>query len=156
LREEGLVTRLQKAIVVRIVLFATVVLTGCVAIVRIDLTGTWAGLLQWTEGPSAGFTSPISLDVVHDNRDVSGTVTLMGPGSQPFPLTISSGRTNARSVRLNASGTLDSVTPPVVVSVSLDGDFDASNMSGTGSQTFGGNTYRFTWEVVRVSGPPEA
>jgi hypothetical protein len=150
------VTRLQKAIVVRILLVATVALTGCVAAVRIDLTGTWAGSLEWTDGPSAGFTSSISLDIAHENRDVSGTVTLMGPGSQPFDLTISPGRTNAREVHLNASGTIDSITPPVAVSISLDGDFDASNISGTGSQTFGGSTYHFTWEVVRTSGPPEA
>jgi len=149
------VSRLQKAIIVRIVLFAAVFLSGCVGLVRIDLTGTWAGTLEWTDGPSTGFTSPISLDIVHEDRNVSGTVTLVGPGSEPFVLTISSGRTGARSITLDASGTLDSVTPSIAVSLSLDGDFDASSMSGTGSQTFSGNTYSFTWELVRTSGPPE-
>ncbi|MFC2077938.1 hypothetical protein ACFLTM_03940 [Candidatus Bipolaricaulota bacterium] len=148
-------TRLQKAIVVRVLLFAAVLLSGCIAAVRIDLTGTWAGSLLWTSGPSAAFSSPISLDIVHENRNISGTVTLAGPASQTFDLTISAGRTTARSIRLDASGTVDFVSPPIIVAVSLDGDFDESNMSGTGSQTSDGNTYEFTWEVARTSGPPD-
>jgi hypothetical protein len=80
----------------------------------------------------------------------------MGPGSQPFDLTISSGRTHARSIRIEAAGVIDVITPPLNVRISLDGDFDEDEMSGTGSQTFDGNTYQFTWELVRISGPPVA
>ena len=80
----------------------------------------------------------------------------MGPGSQPFDLAISSGRTSARSVRIEASGVIDVITPPRNVSISLDGDFDEDRMSGAGFQTVDGNTYQFTWEVVRISGPPES
>jgi len=147
-------TRLQKAIVVRVLLLAAVLLSGCIAAVRIDLTGTWTGSLLWTSGPAATFSSPISLNIVHENRNISGTVTLPGPASQTFDLAISTGRTTARSIRLDASGTVDFVTPPITVAVSLDGEFDESNMSGTGSQTSDGNTYEFTWEVARTSGPP--
>jgi hypothetical protein len=134
---------------------AVIVLSGCLSIVRIDLTGTWAGSLLWTDGPSAGFTSPISLDLVHENRDVSGTVTLTGPGSQPFDLPITDGRTSARSVRLDASGTLDVVSPPVDVEIELSGSFESASMSGSGTQTIDGNEYGFTWEVTRTSGPPQ-
>ena len=151
-------TKLQKAIVVRIVLCAAVALTGCLSIVRIDLTGAWAGSLEWTDGPSPGLTSPISLDIGHENRDVVGTVILMGPGSQSFTLDIVSGRTSVRSIRLDASGTLDlpSAGTSILVTLELDGDFDTTTMSGAGTQTFDGNTYSFTWQVLRASGPPEA
>ncbi|MGB2982934.1 MAG: hypothetical protein WBC63_03625 [Candidatus Bipolaricaulia bacterium] len=148
-------SRLQRAILVRVVLFVAIVLGGCVSPVRIDLTGTWEGTLLWTEGQSTGFRSPISLDLTHVDRDLSGTVILMGPGSQPFDLTISGGRTSARSIRVEASGVIDQIDPPLSVSISLDGDFDETRMSGTGSQTFAGSTYEFTWEMVRISGPPE-
>ena len=151
-------TKLQKAIVVRVVLFAAVTLTGCLSVVRIDLTGVWTGSFVWTNGPSPGIESPISLDLVHEGRDVSGTVILMGPGSQPFELTIGSGRTSIRSILIEASGTLSlpAAGTSIVVALELDGDFDTTTMSGTGTQTFDGNTYSFTWEILRASGPPEA
>lgn len=149
-------TRLQKAVLARVVLFTALTLSGCVLLVSVDITGEWAGTLLWTDGPSSGFTSSISLALTHENRDVLGTVTLMGPGSQPFDLAISTGRTSARSVRIDASGVIDVITPPRNVAISLDGDFDEDQMSGTGSQTVDGNTYQFTWEAVRISGPPES
>jgi len=149
-------SRLQKIIFTRAALIAAFLLGGCMSFVNVDVTGQWQGTLTWIDGPSSGFNSPISLILVHESRDVSGTVTLMGPGSQPFDLTITDGRTNARSIRLQASGMLTLVTPSLNVSTSLDGDFDDNNMSGTGSQTIEGSTYQFTWELVRISGPPES
>ena len=148
-------THLRKAILARVVLFAALTLGGCVLLVSVDITGEWTGTLLWTDGPSLGFTSSISLTLTHENRSVSGTVTLMGPGSQPFDLAISSGRTSARSIRIEASGVADVLTPPRNVSISLDGDFDEDRMSGAGFQTIDGNTYQFTWELVRISAPPE-
>ena len=149
-------SRLQKILLTRVALVVAVLLGGCMSFVNVDVTGEWAGTLTWIDGPSSGFTSPISLALVHENRDVSGTVTLMGPGSQPFELAITDGRTNALSIRLRASGTLTAFTPAISVSITLDGDFDNQNMSGTGSQTVDGSTYEFTWELVRISGPPES
>ena len=148
-------THLQKVILARVVLFAALTLGGCAFLVSVDVTGEWAGTLLWIDGPSSGFTSSISLTLTHENRNVSGTVTLMGPGSQPFDLAISSGRTSARSVRIEASGVADVLTPPRNVSISLDGDFDEDQMSGAGLQTIDGNTYQFTWELVRISAPSE-
>lgn len=148
--------RIHKAILVRVLIVSAFLLSGCFALVRIDLTGTWQGDLLWTTGPSSGFSSPVFLDIVHENRDVSGTVTLMGPGSQPFDLTISSGRTSARTIRIEAFGSIDTISPPLAVTIRLEGDFDETSMSGTGSQTFGGSTYEFTWDLVRLSGPPES
>ncbi len=147
-------TRLQKAIFVRLVLVGVIGLGGCISLVHIDLTGAWQGTLTWTTGPSAPLESPISLEIVHENRDISGTVTLVGPGSQPFALTITSGRTSARSIRIDAFGTLELGSSSVSVTISLEGDYDDENMSGTGSQTIDGNTYEFAWEMIRISGPP--
>ena len=149
-------SRLQKIVLTRVALIAACLLGGCMSFVNVDITGEWQGTLTWIDGPSATFISPISLALVHENRDVSGTVTLMGPGSQPFALTITDGRTNARSIHLQASGTLTLATRDLSVSISLDGDFDGTNMSGAGSQTFDGSSYQFTWELVRISGPPES
>ena len=150
------VTRQTKAILVRLILAGAIGLSGCIALVHIDLTGIWEGELLWSSGPSAGFTSPISINIVHENRDISGTVTLVGPGSEPFVLTISSGRTNARSIRIDAFGTLAIGSSSISVTLSLEGDFDAETMSGTGTQTIDGKTYEFTWEMARISGPPES
>lgn len=147
--------RIHKIILARLALFAVLALSGCISLTPIDLTGGWAGTLVWTSGPFPGITSTISLELVHENRDLAGTVTLMGPGSQPFGISITDGRTQARSLRLEASGTMTLLTPFVSVSLTLEGDFDETAMSGTGTQKNDGQEYTFTWEAVRISGPPE-
>lgn len=156
-RREIPLNRTPKSILARLALssFVLLLLTGCVAIVPIDLTGTWRGELVWTSGP-VGITSSFTLDLVHDSRDVTGTVTLIGPGSQPFELPIVSGRTQARILRLEASGTMDIISPPVDVQFHLEGDFDAEEISGTGTQTNDGRAYTFDWTADRISGPPES
>jgi hypothetical protein len=146
----------RKLVAVRLALFAAVLLSACSAIVRIDVTGEWSGTLLWTTGPQASFTSPISLSLVHEGRYVTGTVTLMGPGSQPFALTITDGLAEGHSIEILATGTLELPTSSLQVTILLEGDFDEHNMSGTGSQSFEGSSYEFTWELVRISGPPEA
>jgi hypothetical protein len=149
-------TLFRKAVLARVVLFASLFLFGCFALVRIDLTGGWEGSLLWISGPSTGFSSPMSLAIVHQDRDVTGTITLMGPGSVPFVLTIDEGRTQGRTIQIRASGVLNLGTTTIDVILEIDGDYDSSEMSGTGEQTVDGTTYLFTWELVRVSGPPES
>ena len=136
-------SRTWKLVVVRLALLAAVLLSACSVIVRIDVTGEWSGTLLWTTGPQAGFTSPISLSLVHDGRDVTGTVTLMGPGSQPFDLTILDAIAEGRTIEILATGTLDLDTSSIEVTILLEGDFDEQNMSGTGSQSFEGSSYEF-------------
>jgi len=147
-------SRTWKLVVVRLALLAAVLLSACSVIVRIDVTGEWSGTLLWTTGPQAGFTGPISLSLVHDGRDATGIVTLMGPGSRPFDLTILDGIAEGRTIEILATGTLDLDTSSIEVTILLEGDFDEQNMSGTGSQSFEGSSYEFTWELVRISGPP--
>jgi hypothetical protein len=149
-------SRIRKLVAVRAALFAALLLSACAALVRIDVTGEWTGIYVWTTGPQAGtgIETPISLSLVHEGKDVTGTVTLMGPGSQPFDLTIVDGRAEGRSIGIHATGTLDLGTTLLEVTILLDGDFDEANMSGTGSQSFGVDSYQFTWEMVRLSGPP--
>ena len=144
-------SKLQKAIIARVLLLAVLWLSGCTFFSSpIHISGLWIGNIEWTDGPGAGFTSPITLDLVHEDRDLSGTVTLVGPGSVPFNLDITSGRARTVSMSLEGSGTLPT-NPPQDVTIDLDGDFHETQMSGTGTQTVNGATYHLTWEAVLVT-----
>ncbi len=138
-------SRLKKRFIVQGIGLAILLLTSCFFAPPIDISGVWSGWITWTDGPAAGFTSPITLDLVHEDRTLSGTITLIGPGSQPFDLPITQGTASRSSLFITASGVNDNITPPVSVSITLEGEYDATEMSGTGSQTVDGNTYRFTF-----------
>ena len=89
-------SKLQKAVIVRVLLLAVFWLSGCSFFSSpLNISGLWIGTIQWTTGP-VGIQSPITLDLVHEDRELSGTATLMGPGSAPFDLDITDGR--ARTV----------------------------------------------------------
>jgi hypothetical protein len=144
------VSKLQKGMIARVLLLAAFWLSGCSFFSSpIDISGLWIGTIQWTTGP-VGIQSPITLDLIHEGRDLSGTVTLMGPGSAPFDLDITDGRARTVSMSLEASGTLP-INPPQRVTLELDGDFLDTQMSGTGTQTVNGTTYHLTWEAVLVA-----
>jgi len=149
------VKRIHKIIAVRVALVATLLLSGCVSIAPIDPTGTWSGTLTWTDGPANGLTYPLTLQLLDEETETRGTVTLMGPGSQLFDLTIWDAAVHAHSILVEASGTMSLVNPPIRVAVRLDGDFDEMNMSGTGEQTADGRTYAFTWQLVRITPIPQ-
>jgi hypothetical protein len=149
------VSKLQKAIIARVLLLAAFWLSGCSFFSSpIDISGLWVGTIQWTDGPAAQLVSPITLDLVHEGRDLSGTVTLTGPASTSFDLDITDGRARTFSMSLEATGTLP-INPPLDVTIKLDGDFLQTQigmeMSGTGTQTVNGTTYRFTFEAVLVA-----
>jgi len=144
-------SRSRKAIIARLLLLVVFGLSGCTFFSSpIDISGLWVGSIQWTDGPAAGFTSPITLDLIHEDRDLSGTVTLVGPSSISFGLTITDGRARTHSMSLEASGVLP-IDPPQGVTIDLDGDFLETQMSGTGTQTVNGTTYRLTWEAVLIA-----
>lgn len=150
-------SKLQKAVIARVLLLAAFWLSGCTFLSSpIDISGLWEGQIQWTTGPATGFVSPISLDLVHDGRDLSGTITLAGPAASSFVLTITTGRARTVSMSLEASGVLE-ITPPQNVTIELEGDFLETRMSGTGSQTVNGTTYELTWEATLIvpATPPE-
>lgn len=143
-------SRVQKAIIARVLLFAAFWLSGCSFFSSpINVSGLWQGQLQWTDGPAATFTSPIALDFVHEDRDLSGIVTIDGPGSEPFDLEITQGSARTHTMSLEASGVL-AITPSQNVTIELDGDFHETQMSGTGTQTINGTAYHFTWEAVLI------
>jgi len=146
-------SRFQKRIIVQGLGLAVLFLSSCFFPPQIDISGRWDGWITWTDGPAAGFTSPIILTLAHNDRTLSGTITLIGPGSQPFDLPITQGSADRGSLFLTASGKNNNISPPVSVSITLDGDYDATGMSGTGSQTIDGNTYHFTWDA-RLTAPP--
>ena len=148
-------SRLQKALIVRVGMLAVLVLTGCTASVRIDLPGLWQGTITWTNGPAAGIASPLAFDLVHEDRTLSGTVTLISHGSQTFDLPITGGRGRNFSLEIEASGTNPLVTPPAAVTLHLEGDYSASLMSGAGTQTVNGTTYQLTWEAALIWTPSE-
>jgi len=147
----------RKALIARLLLFIVFWLSGCSFFSSpIDISGLWTGQILWTSGPATGFTSPISFDFLHVDRDLSGTVTLIGPGSIPFELTITEGRARTVSIAFVASGAAPT-NPPQNVTIDLEGEFLETQMSGTGTQTMNDATYEFTWEAVLVAPlvPPE-
>ena len=148
--------RIHKYVLARVALFAALALSGCVSITPIDLTGTWVGTLEWVNGPAATIQQPLSMEILHEDYDLSGYVRLMGPGSQTFDLPITQSDTGGRSIQLTASGTLTLITPPLPISIRLEGDFSEMSMSGSGSQTADGQTYSFTWELTRTTPIPES
>ena len=144
----------RKALVVRAMLVATIVLSGCTSAIQIDLTGIWEGTLTWTSGTATGLNSLIRLDLTQDGSELSGTVTLMGHGSQTFEIDITSGRAKSGTLTLEASGVNDLVTPAVPVSLSLEADYDETQMSGHGTQTIDeGTTYTIDWEATLIWSP---
>jgi hypothetical protein len=143
-------SKLQKAIVARLLLLAAFWLSGCSFLSSpIDVSGVWEGHIEWTTG-FAGIQSPITLDLVHDGRELSGTVTLIGPGSTPFDLDITRGSARTHTMSLEASGVLP-IDPPQNVTIELDGDFHNDQMSGTGTQSVNGSTYQLIWEAVLIA-----
>ena len=144
-------SKLKKAIIARLMILAVFWLSGCSFFSSpINISGLWEGQLQWTDGPGAGFTSPITLDFVHDGRDLSGTITLVGPGSISFDLDITRGTTRTHTMSLDASGVLPT-NPAQNVSLELEGDFDETQISGTGTQRVNETSYNLTWEAVLIA-----
>jgi len=143
-----------KAMIARFVLFGIVWLVGCTFSLPIDISGQWTGTLEYTSGPAAGFVYPLSLNLVYNNRDLTGTVTLVSHGAFTFELPINSGRATNPDIRLDAFGTNPHAVPAPTVSVTLEGRYDAESMSGEGSQTVDGVTYELTWQATFVP-PPE-
>jgi hypothetical protein len=147
--------RFWKGLFVRTAVCGAILLAGCTTITPPIITGGWIGELLWSDGPASGFRQEFTLDLVHDGTDITGTITLPSHAMQTFDIPITYGRTKGWSLEIEASGTNDLLKPPVPVFFTLEGDFDASNMSGTGTQTVQGSTYRFTWTAT-LAYPPAA
>jgi len=145
----------RKTMIVRILMFAALWLSGCMFSVPIDISGLWTGTITWTTGPATGLGSPLSLDILLDSRDVSGTITLKSHGTLMFDLPITQGSAKNSTLLIKAAGVNPHVPSSPTVSITLDGNYHPTTMSGTGSQTIDGTVYTFTWEATFVAPPPE-
>jgi len=120
---------------------------ACALFPTIEVTGTWTGRLTWAEGdPLAGFTSPITLVLMQEEKTITGEIQLAG-GSTFFTLTINSGKAQGQSFTISASGQYEGVSPPAVVTISLQGTGDEEQLSGTGTQTIDGVPHNFAWQA---------
>ena len=145
-----------RGIIIGMVFIVVFAIAGCIGVDPIDVSGGWTGFMTWAEGDqNAGFTTPITLDLAQEGQTVSGKVGLMGPGSNPFSLSITRGSVHGHSVSIDASGTLDLIPQPASITISLTGDSDGEMVSGSGTQTIDGVPHPFTWEAMLTSPPIE-
>lgn len=146
----------QKALVARILLLGCLFLWGCFFSTPINITGTWVGEMTWTSGPASGFVYTFSMDLLHESKEVTGTVTLPSHAGLTFDIPIVQG--GARSVNLSiiARGTNPLIPSQPTVQFSIDGSFDQTTMSGEGTQSIDGTTYAFDWEAILVTEPVPA
>jgi len=142
--------RTRSVIVVVAVLAGMLGLTGCFAFAPVDVAGTWSGSITWTSGPATGFTSPITLTLVQEEKEtqITGEIGLMGPSSKPFSIPIDEGTAGNGTFTIHAVGEMDVITPHVNVQIDLQGKRDGTKLSGTGTQTNGGSPYTFTWKAT--------
>ena len=86
---------------------------------------------------------------------VSGTITLKSHATLMFDLPITQGSAKNSTLLIKAAGVNPHVPSSPTVSITLDGNYHPTTMSGTGSQTIDGAVYTFTWEATFVAPPPE-
>ena len=140
----------RRAVLAIVVLGASLSLAGCFGFTPVNVAGTWSGLLTWTSGPATGFTSPITLSLVQEEKQtqITGEIGLMGPGSKPFSIPITDGTAGDGTFTIHAAGVMDVITPHANVQIDLEGERDGTKLSGTGTQTNDGVPYTFTWSAT--------
>jgi len=148
--------RWMKSIVVRILLCATLFLWGCMFSAPIDVSGVWTGTMAWTSGPLNGLNQPVTLDLMHVNRTVTGTVTLVSHAMNTFDLPITYGRARSVYLDLEASGQNTMVPSNPDVFFVLDARYTETTMTGTGTQAIDGETYEFDFEATLTTPAPPA
>ena len=146
-------SRWQKAFVARALTFLCLFLWGCFFSTPVNITGTWNGTMEWTSGPASSFVFPFTLTLVHDNRELTGTVTLPSPGSQSFEIPIVQGSARTVNMSLIARGTNPWITSEPIVEFAIEGSYEQSIISGEGTQSIDGTTYTFNWQAVLTTEP---
>lgn len=145
-------SRVGKVIVTRVCLLVALWLSGCSILpTPVDVSGVWGGFIEYTSGP-AGIQSPITLRIVQEDHDLSGTITLVGPGSIPFNLDITTGRVARAEVSLEATGVL-AIQPPQNVTLRLEGELADGRISGEGTQIVNEVTFDLLWEADLIEPP---
>ena len=149
-------SRWQKAIVARVLTFLCLFLWGCFFSTPVNITGTWIGTMEWTSGPASGFVYSIVLDLVHENRELTGTVTLPSHSSLSFEIPIVQGSARSVNMSLVARGPNPWITPEPTIEFEIEGQYEQAIMSGEGTQSIDGTTYTFDWQAVLVTEPVPA
>jgi len=145
--------RWLKGIVARILMLCCLFLWGCFGAPPINITGTWVGTMEWTSGPLMGFSQPIAFVLVHEDRDVTGTVTLPSPGGTTFNIPVIQGSARSSGISLVARGTNQLVPGNPVVEFQISGDFEQTVMSGSGTQQVDSSIYAFDWQAALTTEP---
>ncbi|MCK5586074.1 hypothetical protein KAJ02_08380, partial [Candidatus Bipolaricaulota bacterium] len=99
------------------------------------------------------FVYPIVLNLVHENRELAGIVTLPSHSSLTFEIPIVQGSARSVNLSLVARGTNPWITPEPTIEFGIEGQFDQTTMSGEGTQSIDGTTYIFDWQAVLVTEP---
>jgi hypothetical protein len=109
--------------------------------------------MQWTSGPAFGFVYPLVLTLMHEDRELTGTVTLPSHSALSFQLPIVQGSARSVNMSLIARGPNPWITPEPMIEFSIEGRFEQTAMSGEGTQAIDGTTYTFDWQAVLVTEP---
>ena len=145
--------RWLKALVARILMLLCLFLWGCFTLVPVNITGTWAGTMEWTSGPKTSFVDPIVFTLAHEDREVTGTVTLPSPGGSSFDLPIVQGSARSVNLSLIARGANTQVPNNPIVEFQVDGQYEQTVMSGNGTQSIDGTVYSFDWQSALTTEP---
>ncbi|MBE0635037.1 hypothetical protein IH601_03475 [Candidatus Bipolaricaulota bacterium] len=146
----------QKALVARVLLVSCLFFWGCFFSAPINITGTWTGTMEWTSGPAAGFVYSFSMSLLHEDKEVTGTVTLPSHAGSTFEIPIIQGGARSVNMSLIARGPNPLVPSQPTVEFDIDGQFDQTTMSGEGTQSIDGTAYAFEWEAILVTEPVPA
>lgn len=149
-------SRWHKALVARVLVFLSLFLWGCFFSAPVNITGTWNGTVEWTSGPATGFVYHIVLNLVHEGRELTGTVTLPSHAALTFELPITQGRARSVTMSLVARGPNPWITPEPTIEFEIEGRFEQTTMSGEGTQSIDGTTYTFDWQAMLVTEPVPA
>ncbi len=142
--------RWRNLAIVVAVLVSILGLAGCFGLTLVNVAGTWSGFITWTSGSATGFTSPMTLTLVQEEKDtqITGEIGLMGPGSKLFSIPITEGTAGNGTFTIHAFGVMDVITPHANVQIDLTGKRDGDVLSGTGTQTNDGVPYTFDWSAT--------
>ena len=149
-------SRWHKVLITRVLVFLCLFLWGCFFSAPVNITGTWIGTMEWTSGPATSFVYPIVLNLVHEDRELTGTVTLLSHATLSFELPLVQGSARSVNMSLVARGTNPWITPEPTIEFEIEGRFDQTAISGEGTQSIDGTIYEFEWQAALVTEPVPA
>ena len=137
------VKRIVATVVLAIGIFTLVI--GCAP--ELDVSGSWIGFVVFDQGDEfAGMSYTLSLFLIQEGTILSGQVGL-GSVLVSFMVPITSGTLNANSLSIQAAGTVTIFSSSGSVTITLEGDCDEAQMSGTGTYTINSAFHSFTWQA---------